>query len=95
MRPKSQCVKVAALFPNQPLHSCLHLVEATVKRLVSARLDQVYAGPTLTRMRGKGKSQALVSSPMGLKKAENAVINFAADSDLARRKQQQQLKRGQ
>lgn len=92
MRPKNQCVKVASSFPNFQswinYHDWMRVpVEATVKRLEIARLDQVYAGPVLIRIRGKGKRQTLVSSPLGRDKADNAVMNFAAASDLARRKQ--------
>jgi hypothetical protein len=38
-------------------------------------------------MRGKGKREALVSSPLGRDKADNAVMNFAAASDFARRQE--------
>jgi hypothetical protein len=77
MRPKSQGVAVATLFPDFQSwfshHDWMRVpVEATVKRLVSARLDQVYAGGILSRMRGKGKGRAPEDSPLGREKAEKA-----------------------
>jgi hypothetical protein len=66
-------------------------VEATVKRLASARLNQVYAGPRLSGMMGKGKGKVSASSLMGKEKAERAVMMFAyKDVFLARQQKSQQ-----
>jgi len=92
INPQSQCVKRAYGFPDFQSWFSHHVwmqvqVEATVKRLASARLNQVYAGSKLSKMMGKGKGRAPESLPLGREKAEKAVMNFSAALDLARRKQ--------
>jgi len=77
INPQSQCVRSPDHFPDLlswlSHHEWMQVqVEATVKRLASARLNQAYAGAKLIQMMGKGKGRAPEASPLGRAKAEKA-----------------------
>jgi len=77
INPQSQCVRSPDHFPDLlswlSHHEWMQVqVEATVKRLASARLNQAYAGAKLIQMMGKGKGRAPEASPLGRAKSEKA-----------------------
>ena len=65
-------------------------VEATVKRLASARLNQVYAGPRLSGMMGKGKGKAPEDSPLGRGQKQQQPHNSEPQEQPQQQQQQQQ-----